>query len=617
MEASQNDTTTMANASSAFGRKKRKEEGRLLKRQRIEAAGGSRPREKSNEANVKEEKKTEKSSSSSSKANDVVIASAEASEKRRSTDSERSSNRSHDRTASNSKNAGRPPWKQQQPLQQDASGRRISNQQFQQLHRFGRVMEHVPCRNQPRFSTLSIALPGSVVSNCQTRELRTHLVGQIARAATIYHVDEIIVFDDKLSTGMRNRDRRLHRTDEKNKDNNKEGKEASEKDKADGDEKEHHQNREQPRGDETGVNNKNDNNDPHLFMARLLQYCECPQYLRRHFFPMHPSLQFAGLLPPIDAPHHVRAEDACRFREGIVLEDFKQEQHYGKQYAVSSGSNTKCLVNCGIRGRPVEINARLQAGIRCTVELDPETAYGGSLSSGSGPGRRPPQQQPNNINAVNTKLGSVILGGRVVSPSTPRERDGTYWGYTTRLARSIQAVFDECPYRNHDGDDNNDKGYDLTIGTSERGDHMLEDMGFSLEDAASTTTTPSVAALRKKRNDFKHALIVFGGLSGIEECIDADESMKLSGAKSSQLFDVWVNVCPYQGSRTIRTEEAVLITLARFAPILFPTISAHEEKRRNKKKQQKQQQQQLLDNTPVEFTDESVSEESSRDSDES
>jgi hypothetical protein len=40
-----------------------------------------------------------------------------------------------------------------------------------------------------------------------------------------------------------------------------------------------------------------------------------------------------------------------------------------------------------------------------------------------------------------------------------------------------------------------------------RGDHML-DMGFSLEDASAATTTPSALALRKKRNDFKHALIV-------------------------------------------------------------------------------------------------------------
>jgi hypothetical protein len=80
--------------------------------------------------------------------------------------------------------------------------------------------------------------------------------------------------------------------------------------------------------------------DPHAFMARLLQYCECPQYLRRHFFPMHPDLQFAGLLPPMDAPHHVRADDQVPFREGVVLETI--------------GPNGNSLVNCGIRNRSVE-----------------------------------------------------------------------------------------------------------------------------------------------------------------------------------------------------------------------------------------------------------------------
>ena len=45
--------------------------------------------------------------------------------------------------------------------------------------------------------------------------------------------------------------------------------------------------------------------------------------------------------------------------------------------------------------------------------------------------------------------------------------------------------------------------------------------------------------------------------------MDADETLQLPGSESSALFDMWANTCPGQGSRTIRTEEAVLITLAR------------------------------------------------------
>lgn len=65
-----------------------------------------------------------------------------------------------------------------------ARPRSSKNAQKPQQHRFGKVMEQVPLRNKPRHFTLSIALPGSVVNNCQTRELKTQLVGAIARAAT-------------------------------------------------------------------------------------------------------------------------------------------------------------------------------------------------------------------------------------------------------------------------------------------------------------------------------------------------------------------------------------------------------------------------------------------------
>ena len=128
------------------------------------------------------------------------------------------------------------------------------------------------------------------------------------------------------------------------------------------------------------------------------------------------------------------------------------------------------------------IDRILTPGIRCTVQLDPK-AYGSA-------GR---------------------IRGKVVSPSAPREDDGTYWGYTTRLATSINAVFDDCPYEG---------GYDLKIGTSERGDVSVDDKNFSLPK-------------------FNHALVVFGGVAGIEECVDADENMKISGSESKKLFDMW------------------------------------------------------------------------------
>lgn len=66
---------------------------------------------------------------------------------------------------------------------------------------------------------------------------------------------------------------------------------------------------------------------------------------------------------------------------------------------------------------------------------------------------------------------------------------------------------------------------------------------------------------------------MFGGVAGIEECVDADEQCRIPGSQSKKLFDLWVNICPYQGSRTIRTEEAVLLSLARFSPYFMAAAS--------------------------------------------
>ena len=82
--------------------------------------------------------------------------------------------------------------------------------------------------------------------------------------------------------------------------------------------------------------------------------------------------------------------------------------------------------------------------------------------------------------------------------------------------------------------------------------------------------------------------------------MDADESIKLPGSQSRQLFDIWLNTCPFQGSRTIRTEEAVMITLATLSLPLSksandkppePAVRSHDE--------------------PIEFSDDEPSDESS------
>ncbi len=44
----------------------------------------------------------------------------------------------------------------------------------------------------------------------------------------------------------------------------------------------------------------------------LLAHC-------RALIPMHKDLRLSGQLPPLDAPHHMRATEWGVFREGVVL----------------------------------------------------------------------------------------------------------------------------------------------------------------------------------------------------------------------------------------------------------------------------------------------------------
>ena len=91
--------------------------------------------------------------------------------------------------------------RKQQPQPNPSTSRDKSKQRSRngvntshQRRRFGRVMETVPNTQKPRYSTVSIALPTSVVQNCQTHELRTQLVGQIAVEdnAAIYAAMELV-----------------------------------------------------------------------------------------------------------------------------------------------------------------------------------------------------------------------------------------------------------------------------------------------------------------------------------------------------------------------------------------------------------------------------------------
>ena len=130
--------------------------------------------------------------------------------------------------------------------------------------------------------------------------------------------------------------------------------------------------------------------------------------------------------------------------------------------------------------------------------------------------------------------------GTIVSKDEASEVTEKYWGYNVRVADNISQWFTECPYEG---------GYDWLLGTSDRGE-FVEDADFS------------------QFRGLKHALIFFGGLEGIEGLIEHDENVNVQPDEAEKLFHKYLNTCPNQGTWTIRTEEAILISLCKICPIL-------------------------------------------------
>ena len=358
-----------------------------------------------------------------------------------------------------------------------------------------------------RLWTVTVALPGSIVDNAQTHELRSQLVGQVARACAIFNVDEIVVF------------------------------------KTDGDAPPPPNSADGPRSNSAAKRTAGS-----VFMARLLQYLECPQYLRKHIFPVHPDLRAVGLLAPLDAPHHLRIDEACVYREAVVVPpgsagsrdaaantaaaaaaaggggDADGDGGDGADGAAGSaaaGGSSSCAYT-GLR-KEMRINHSLPVGTRVTLKMP---------SAGSS----------------NARLATVV------PPKEPREGLGLYWGYEVRVADNLAAVWSECPHA---------EGYDLSIGTSEHGTASLHH-----QSRPSGVGGGGAATVDFELPPFKHALIVFGGVEGLETVVSAEEELAEVEDDVPSLFDHYLNLCPQQGSRTIRTEEALLVGLAALKPHL-------------------------------------------------
>jgi predicted SPOUT superfamily RNA methylase MTH1 len=367
--------------------------------------------------------------------------------------------------------------------------------------------------------TVTIALPGSWTLNAKKPDHKTIQVGRIARAAAIYCVDEIVVFDEDPS-----------KVDSRVVDPKYIRKGRSKQQVLDSI-LEH---------DEAWQN-------PDQFLYHLLSYAECPPHLRYDaedpklsVFKEHQNLKWVGNLPSMDMPHHLRSHEWCRYREGVFVGPAPLQTPKNNKAKTSLSDHSKyAYVKCGLPYPirvPVPAEAPVEQGMRTTVRFTSVDA---------------PPNWPHLSQQECDKLDATVC-----APSVPREEGGYYWGYTVRRAPSLSAVFSDCEYPD---------GYDMSIGTSERGQSV-----YSLISETSNKST-SFAAAAKAPKPFKHLLIVFGGQAGIEVAVANDPVLATRGldkSMASELFDAWINLVPGQGSRTIRTEEAVIIGLAALKPLV-------------------------------------------------
>lgn len=165
-----------------------------------------------------------------------------------------------------------------------------------------------------------------------------------------------------------------------------------------------------------------------------------------------------------------------------------------------------------------------------------------------------------------------VRSASAVDPAEPRVEGGFYWGFAVRRCGSLSGVFTEAPFEG---------GYDVTIGTSERGVPVSQafpqlftrggpargdddDDDMDEADPHGTPRSDGPPKPPARLLDFRHLVVVFGGRRGLEFAAEQDGELARMGiraARARELFDHWVDVLPNQGARSIQTDEAVFIAL--------------------------------------------------------
>ncbi|CAA9986829.1 RNA methyltransferase, putative [Plasmodium knowlesi strain H] len=357
---------------------------------------------------------------------------------------------------------------------------------------------------------LYVAIPSSIINN-RSDVIKSYLTSYLARIFTVFSVSKVYIYDDQMMN-----DRFERREQQLNSGNSTHG--TSHRQTTHEGDKSYHNGRvgsmhlgKRPSSHSSSQEGEGDKSNPEYsylcqYLHYNLQYLETPQYLRKHLFPITHFLKHSGIMNPVDAPHHLRSDEWLPFREGVVVKK----------------KSNGVIVDVGLFAPAhIENVNHVDIGTRVTVLF-----------------------HPNSFVLFQRRNANVLFSGKLINPSTPKLYN-LYWGYSVELLKRLSDVFDI--------------DVDYIVGTSER--------GHSMGDA-----TDAIRGVRS-------ILIVFGNKQGLEDLLikEREERKKKSYAmekrnkvlsKMLKKFHLFVNTCPHQTSRTIRTEEAIAITLSLFHNIL-------------------------------------------------
>jgi methyltransferase len=267
---------------------------------------------------------------------------------------------------------------------------------------------------------ISVAIPDSCLSDEQTLRGKTLKLSQIARASSIFRVKTIYLYQD-IEFNAKKADRKL--------------------------------------------------------IKLILRYLDTPQYLRKILFPQMEELKYAGMLPPIRAPHHKDWQDVKTVKEGEI------------RVGVVVSIKGKLFVDMGL-GPLIRFDGNAPVGMKLNLRI-----------KSSFPDLRAEQINEEDIDQ--------------------------YWGFKVSDVKSLHAFLSQITDS-------------IVVITSRRGESLK---------------TKESRLIREL--EFKRAiLVVFGSpRRGVHEILSNE-------GHDSSSYHFIVNMFPFQGTRTVRLEEAFLGTLA-------------------------------------------------------